>query len=117
MKKIILLLLLSGLATAAFAQNYSAVEQQINQSVQANAAEFSRLSNLLKDTMNQRDLDNLVKAFNARQVEIKVLQEEIEEMISRPATKQAIEVKFNRLQESMRAEQRFIERLNNLRNN
>jgi len=117
MKKIVFLsLLLLGLAAAAFAQNYNEAEQQINQSIQANATEFERLMSLLNRTTNERELAQLVKSFNSRQNEIKALQREIEEMINRPATRQSIDVKMSRLQELMSAEQRFLTRLNELRN-
>ncbi|MDR0463593.1 MAG: hypothetical protein LBG94_00590 [Treponema sp.] len=116
MKKYVILLLLLGLAAAAFAQNYSEVEQQINQSIQANAAEFDRLMALLTRTTNERELAQLVRSFNSRQTEIKTLQREIDEMINRPATRQAIDVKMSRLQDLMNAEKRFLTRLNELRN-
>ncbi|MCL2214125.1 MAG: hypothetical protein FWC06_02835 [Treponema sp.] len=116
MKNIILLILLLGLTAMLFAQNYSGVEQQINQSIQANAAEFNRLMALLNDTTNERDLAQLVRSFNSRQNEIKALQMEIEEMINRPATRQSISAKMTHLQDLMKAEERFLVRLNELRN-
>jgi len=115
MKKIIFLFLLLGSAAVLFAQDYSGVEQQINQSIRANAVEFERLMSLLRDTTNERELAQLVSAFNNRRNEIKTLQAEIEEMINRPATKQSIDAKMTRLQELMRAEEGFLVRLNNLR--
>ena len=116
MKKIILLLLFFGLAAAVFAQNYSEVEQQINRSIQANAAEFERLMSLMTDTINERELAQLVRAFHNRQNQIRTVQQEIEELIKRPVAKHVIDAKFTQLQDLMRAEQRLLERLNNLRN-
>ena len=116
MKNIILFILFFGLTAAVFAQNYSEVEQQINQSIQLNEAEFNRLMALLNDTTNERELAQLVRAFLGRQNEIRSLQQEIEEMINRPASRQAIDVKIARLQELMRAEQQYLVRLNHLRN-
>ena len=116
MKKIIMLFMLFGLASAAFAQNYSEVEQQINRSIQANAAEFERLTTLLRDTTNERQLGQLVAAFTSRQNQIRSVQREIEELIKRPAARQVIDSKFGQLQDLMKAEQRLLERLNNLRN-
>ena len=116
MKKIIFLFLIAGLTAAAFAQDYSGVEQRINQSIQANAAEFERLIALLNNTTNERELAQLVRSFTSRQNEIKALQQEIEEMINRPATRQVIDERIARLQELMRIEERFLVRLNELRN-
>ncbi|MCL2208904.1 MAG: hypothetical protein FWB89_01945 [Treponema sp.] len=116
MKKFFLLILLTGLSTAVFAQNYSAAEQQINQSIQANSAEFNRLAALLKDTTNERELEKLMKSFHARQIEMKFLQDDIEELIRQPATKQAINAQFSRLQDLMKAEQRSLAKLNEIRN-
>ena len=116
MKRIILLFLLFGLATAAFAQNYGEVEQQINRSIQSNATEFDRLVALLENTTNERELAQLVNAFHNRQSQIRETQREIEEMINRPAARRLIDTKLAQLQDLMRSEQRLLERLNNLRN-
>ena len=116
MKKIILLFLLFGLATAVFAQNYSEAEQQINQAIRENTTEFERLRGLLNNTFNERQLNSLVNAFNSRQNQIRATQREIERLIKLPAARQVIDHQFEQLQNLMKAQERQLERLNSLRN-
>ena len=115
MKKLSLIIIIICMAGAVYAQDYASAERQITQSIQQNATEYDRLVELDRQNAANRAFANLQRSHIMLSNEIKILQGEIQTLINKPGTKEAIARKLDRLQSLMRQEQAMVERLNYLR--
>jgi|GEM_PF-6888111 len=116
MKKILFIIFIClCIAGTIYAQDYAATERQISQSIQQNSSEYDRLVALDKQNEANRAYTNLQRSHTMLTNEIKIFQNEIENLINKPGTKEVITRKLGRLQSLMKQEEAMLARLNYLR--
>ena len=109
MKRIIFMfLVLLCTAVAVFAQNTSQLENQLNQLIQQNDAEYQRLLNLRKTASSDDWLNELQRTVSAQQEQISALQKQIETWISDRASASLISTKLRELEVLMRSHSRYL---------
>ena len=95
-------------AATVFAQNTSQLENQLNQLIQQNDAEYQRLLNL-RNTVGSEDwLNEMQRAVSLRQEQIAALQKQIETWINNRASANLISTKIRELEVLMRSHSRYL---------